>query len=828
LTKCPRCAAANAETQRFCGDCGTPLPTTPRPGPPVKIVDETIPLPTTQLEPGMLFAHRYQVVEELGAGGMGSVFRVHDEKINEEIALKLIQPEVASDRQALERFSSELKLARQVVHRNVARMFDLNEDAGVPYITMEYVRGENLKRLIRKVGHLSPGQAIPIACEICAGLEEAHRQGIVHRDLKPQNIMIDENGQAKILDFGLARLRSGGTVDRRSSRSGTPAYVSPEQARGLAADERSDLYSLGVVLYEMLTGRTPFQAENLHDLIDMHLNEPPRDPRELNPGLSAELSSIVMKCLEKDPAARYQTAEELKQALGCLTESPGIRKKRVVRRALVIAAGTGLLAAAAILVFVIIPREPWKPSVAVLPIEDTGSQEAGARFLAGLQREITDRLYTLPSLRVAQELVVNSYDFQGKSPSQIGKTLNVGYLVKVTVAVEGNTVSGKYYLINTRRNEPAPPMNFSKDLVSYRALQDEIPTRIAKALGVDLAPENLKKFHRRGTDNIEAYSLFLEGMSILNQETNARDVERAIRTLQQAVQIDPNYALGHWALGYAYENLYYDQEKGKNPGDLAEMYEHLNRASQIDPTFAETNLGLGWYFFNKADNARAFGYFQKALKLEPDSALIIRDAGAFLRSLGLYDQALPFLTRAAKLNPRDQLTLTQIAQCWLFLGHCEKALPFTKKALDLRESDPDANFLHTVILTLTGRYDEADRQIKAMERFDFRNDRLPFLKEAVSALRQGRGKRYDFIAGGPSLTPQGTYLYISFAMIDEALGNIKKGIDAGFWNGMYLYSYPSLVKNPRYKALRADPRFQEILKRQKELYEKAFKPFEKL
>jgi Tfp pilus assembly protein PilF/TolB-like protein/predicted Ser/Thr protein kinase len=788
-----------------------------------------MPLPSVDLPPGSLFARRYQVIEELGVGGMGRVYRVLDKKLDEEIALKVIRPDVASDRTIIARFSSELKLARQVVQKNVARMFDLNEEAGAPYITMEYIKGEDLKRLIRKVGRLSAGQAVPIACQICDGLAEAHRVGIVHRDLKPQNVMIDEDGQAKIMDFGLARLLAKDGPDAFGSRSGSPAYVSPEQIKGSPPDGRSDLYSLGVLMYEMLTGRTPFKAESVEAILDMHLHEIPEEPRELNPAISAELSRIVMKCLEKDPGQRFQSAAELREALGCLTEGPGTRISRVVRRALRIAAAAGglaVVAAAAVLIFG--PPEPWKRSVAVLPIEFTGVELTNLTFLDGLQTEVTDRLSKIESLRVVPLVSVNSYDFKGKSAPQIAKLLGVGYLVKLKLTVEGNKVDARIYLIDARKNVNAAPMTFSKDLTNYRALQDEIAILTAKALGVDLGAEQLKRVRRRGTDSIEAYSSFLEGTKLLEEGVGEEDVQRAIAAFRRAIEIDPNYALGHWALGYAYENLYFSGPETKVPATLEKMYEHLDKASKLDPSFAETNLGLGWYYFYKGENAKAFDSFRKALAIEPDGYIVNRDSGAFLRSIGLYKQAIPYLSRAAKLSPRDPLPLVQIAQCWLFLGRCEKALPYSERALALRENDRDACIIHTVLLVLTGKFDEADRQVKTMERFDFHFARLPFLQETATALRNGGGKPHVFQTERPSMTPQGTYFYLAFGMKEEALANIQAGIERGFSDGMYLYSYPSLVKNPWYEGLCGDPRFEALLKRQKGLYDKELKAFEKL
>ena len=829
MARCPNCSVENAETQRFCGDCGTPLPASSRRSAPDPAADETIPLPTDVLEPGTLFARRYQIIEELGAGGMGCVYRVLDKKIGEEIALKLIQPEVASDSRVLERFSSELKLARQVVHRNVARMFDLSEEGHVPFITMEYVRGENLKRLIRKVGRLAPGQAIPFVCQICAGLDEAHRLGIVHRDLKPQNVMIDEDGQAKILDFGLARLQTGAEAVRRPSRSGTPAYISPEQIRGLAVDARADLYSLGVILYEMLTGRTPYQADTVQELLDMHLHEPPRDPREINPGISQELSRAVLRCLEKDPANRYQSAAEMQTALDCLSDRVRPQPSAGAKRRRLIAVVVTPLAIIAIGILIRICSPPIRMNdLAVLPVKASGAEEKHQVLIEGLQSEITDKLSRVSGLRVLPRDSVNAVDLDGKSIPQIGALLGVKYLLNPEVRFEGDKIDAKIYLIEARRNSSPPPLTYVKDSPNYRLLQDEIARYTARTLDIAIAEEKLRKISRRGTDNIEAYNLYLEGMKLIEQQNDDEDRKAAIGKFEQAIAVDPAYALAYWGAGNAYENLNFSSAGEKDPDVLDKMFEYFSRASELDPTFAETNLGLGWYYFYKGDNARAFESFKKALELEPDNYIVNRDAGAFLKSIGLYEQGIRRIRRAARMAPYDILPILQIAQSWNYLGRCKEALEFAGRAVALDPGDPEAGAMHLFLLILTGRLDEADREINSLERLGARIERIPYLRELTKALMSDRNAAGVFRKELPALAPPGTYTYLLFGMKKEAIANIQAGIDKGLWFGQYLYSYPSLVKNPWYKDIRNDPRFRAILERQKGIYLRELKALEKL
>ena len=284
-------------------------------------------MPVKELIMGSTFAGRYQIIEELGKGGMGKVFRALDKKLNEEVALKLIKPEIASDKETIARFSNELKLARKIGHRNVGKMYELMEDGGTHFITMEYVSGQDLKGLIRQTGQLTAGKAISIAKQVCEGLAEAQRLGIIHRDLKPGNVMIDREGNAKIMDFGIARSISAKGITGAGVMIGTPEYMSPEQVEGKDVDRRSDIYSLGVILYEMLTGRVPFEGDTSLIVALKQKTEPPLDPRKIAPHIPEDLSLIVLRCLEKSREKRYQNAEELFGELARIEKAIPLREK---------------------------------------------------------------------------------------------------------------------------------------------------------------------------------------------------------------------------------------------------------------------------------------------------------------------------------------------------------------------------------------------------------------------------------------------------------------------------------------------------------------------
>jgi len=381
--KCHKCMSNNPDTSTFCADCGTRLPFPEEP-----VLTKTLETPVEELTTGAMFGGRYQIIEELGKGGMGKVYRALDKELNEEVALKLIKSEIATHLNTIERFKSEIRLARRILHKNVGRMYELMEDKGIRFITMEYISGEDLKSLIRRVKQLTLGTVISITRQICKGLAEAHRLGIVHRDLKPSNIMIDKEGNVRIMDFGIARSVGSEGITETGMAIGTPEYMSPEQVEGLGIDQRSDIYSLGVIVYEMVTGEVPFKGNTPFSVALKHKSEFPREPRILNEHVSEDFNHVILKCMEKDKTLRYQSAEEIDADLnkieqGIPTTERGIprRKKETSsflrRRWLITVAGILLVAAILVTGYFILTKgkiglrpEESKPPVVSFPSQE--------------------------------------------------------------------------------------------------------------------------------------------------------------------------------------------------------------------------------------------------------------------------------------------------------------------------------------------------------------------------------------------------------------------------------------------------------------------------
>lgn len=434
---CPKCHFDNPDTQRFCGECGTQLLSSEKIS---ASPTETLETPKEELTTGSTFARRYQIIEELGKGGMGKVYKAHDTEIKEKVALKLIKSEVAADKKTIERFRNELKFARKIRHQNVCQMYDLSKEEGAYYITMEYVSGEDLKGSIRRMGPLGTGKAISIAKQVCEGLSEAHRLGVVHRDLKPSNIIIDKEGNVRIMDFGIARSLKAKRITGEGVMIGTPEYMSPEQVEGKEVDQCSDIYSLGVILYEMVTGRAPFEGETPLSIALKHKSEAPREPREINNQIPEGLSLLILKCMEKNKENRYQKAEEVLSELSNIEESIPAAERVVPKRKpfisilekiLILAFVFIILIVAGTIIWRFLPRKEavlipsGKHSIAVLAFVDLSPEKDHEYLGDGITETLINALSRMKDIRVPAR--TSAFSFKGKEEDvrEIGQKLNV-------------------------------------------------------------------------------------------------------------------------------------------------------------------------------------------------------------------------------------------------------------------------------------------------------------------------------------------------------------------------------------------------------------------
>ena len=685
---------------------------------------------------GGLFAGRYQIIEELGCGGMGRVYRALDKKLNEEVALKLIKPEIAADRSTLGRFHNELKLARKISHPHVGRMYELMEEAGTHFITMEYVPGQDLRGLIRQTGKLAAETAMRIAGQVCEGLAEAHRLGVVHRDLKPSNIMIDKEGNARIMDFGIARSLGARVMTREGIIIGTPEYMSPEQMEGKAADRRSDIYSLGVVLFEMVTGRPPFEGDSAMSVALKHKTEMPPDPLWLNPQIDSDLGRIILKCLVKDPAMRYQTAEELLADLAFLEKGREPSPRTMPLPSPRAEGRAGI-------------KEKGARSIAVLPFTDLSPEKDQGYFCDGIAEEIINSLTKIKDLSVVARTSAFFFRDTNIDVREIGRRLNVETILEGSVRKAGTRLRITAQLVNVSDGYHLWSERYDRNLEDIFAVQDEVTEAIIENLKLSLLAHEKDAVFKRPTNDLEAHNLYLKGMHFLGMSAG-RQLDSAIDCFHRALEKDPAYAAAYCGLADAHiASAFFADLPPSEPCQKAKTC--ARKAMEIDPALGEAHSVLSYvytvhdwnwkaadreslealrlspgsalchlyrsFFLTQVErHAEAVTEMIEAQRLDPISSLVNAFSGVALTWKGEFGRAIAEMEAAKKMMPEVYLLRSFLGIAYYATGEYEKAVEEHRKAVELSKGAGFTAVFLELALSQCGKKEEADRLFEELKR----------------------------------------------------------------------------------------------------------------
>jgi serine/threonine protein kinase/Flp pilus assembly protein TadD len=793
--QCPKCHTDNPDTARFCSYCATPLPSQG------VSVTKTLETPTRKLALGSVYAERYEILENLGKGGMGEVYKVRDKKLDEEMALKVLKPEIAANKDMIVRFKNELKLARKIAHRHVCRMYDLNEEEGTPYITMEYVKGEDLKSSIRKKGKLSEKLAVAVARQVCQGLAEAHELGVVHRDLKPQNIMIDESGHAKVMDFGIARSIEAAGMTQTGVMIGTPDYMSPEQAEGEEADQRSDIYALGVILYEMVTGGVPFKGDTAFSVALKHKTKLPQDPKKLNPKLSENLSRLILICMEKERERRYQSAEALLNDLQNIEDGlplgTKIRPRRetfvgaLIRKKFLIPAVVAALAIIAVVVWQLFPGKgisapKIENSIAVISFENLTGDEAHDMLQRAIPSLLITNLENTGLLHVAtwerlrdlmkqvgkedQETIDKDLGFElcrreGIESIALGKVMKVGDVFATDVKVFD--VATKE-LIKSASSQGEGVNSIINTQIG------ELSREIALGIGItrqEIASADLNIFEYT-TSSMEAYNYFIKG----REDWYNQYSKEAVTRLEKAVELDPNFAVAYLYLGYIYNKLVIDLNKKR---------ENINKAKTLSDTMPLSEkeklmIDAEYALHIEQNYERRLEILNTIVAKYPRDKWVHLELSKYYREREMYSEVKKHSEIVLALDPSWGDAYEELAFAHANTGDNEKALEYLQKYSAAVPGDPSANLTTGHFYVKMGRIDEAIRKFK--DAVDIKPDfQVGHYLAYAYAMKEDYAETFrwmdKFITNAPS---EGSKVFTGYALkgfCHYLLGNSKQSLE---------------------------------------------------
>jgi eukaryotic-like serine/threonine-protein kinase len=793
------------------------------------------------LEPGRVLSH-YRILEKLGQGGQATAYKAEDLRLNRTVVVKILRSELAQSEAARRRFEREACLCSALDNPNISAIFDVGEAAGLSYIVMQYVDGPTLKELMG--GHpLETLGALSIAIQIADALAVAHAAGIIHRDVKPTNVIVTPGGQAKVLDFGLAKMLARDPEatheDEPLTDVGTPygsvGYSAPEQVAGEPVDHRTDIFSLGIILYEMVCGQRPFKGTTIVDVLDSIVNTPPRPLVHFNARAPLRLQAILDRALAKDPQDRYQTMaalrDDLKALMRQLTHETGLVPTEATATLVSPqrARGTWLLGGTLGRVFgrrrktagagTAARPATWgtetRQTIAVLPFRNISGDPQAAFYEFGLADAVITDLAQVQSLVVRPSSYIAPYVGQNPDPRQVGQDLAVGCVLTGTFLKSSGRFRVTAQLLSAATGEILWSDKIDVPAADLMTLQDEVAARVIAGLRVEPTAEEQEKIERPPTRSADAYEFYLRGrdqlFAYVLRTFDVADLERAIGMFNEAIGLDPEFAAAHAAVGRCY--IHHAQGYGgEEYMTLAERA--LRRALEIDPGSAEARLQMAQVDLHRGDRVRAHAAIEELRREAPDDPAVLYVAAMVYRLDGLYAEAMEAYDHLLRRNPQD-LVIVAYNKARV-LTH-QRRYAEAEAELELaRAVEPDHPLVRTflaVALFNQGRVDEAQALVEDVLRHHPHLDGVrPVLAWCLSARGQHEQARAlisdrvrEIAAADHDIAFWLASFYAMEGLADDGMAWARRAVNLGNEN------YPLFADSRKLDSLRGDPRFKELL-----------------